>query len=181
MKVGFADETPIRCGLHQRPVQPRFVLAGKARLDIVLAMTMSYIPPNELLTARLKLRPSARSDAEAIYKSYATDPQVTRYLSWYPHKALEDTLDFLARCDRARDAGTDFAYVIEDRADGSMLGMIEVRVQEHAVEYAYVLRRDSWGHGIMTEALSALADNALSHPSIWRVYALCDVENPASA
>jgi RimJ/RimL family protein N-acetyltransferase len=144
-------------------------------------MAVSYLPPNELLTLRLKLRPSATSDAEAIFKSYATDPQVTRYLSWYPHKALEDTLDFLARCDRARDAGTDFAYVIEDRAEGSVLGMIEVRVQEHAVEYAYVLRRNSWGHGTMTEALSALADNALTHPAIWRVYALCDVENLASA
>jgi RimJ/RimL family protein N-acetyltransferase len=121
------------------------------------------------------------SDAEAIFKSYATDPQVTRYLSWHPHKSLEDTRDFLARCERARAAGTDFAYMIEDRENGSVLGMVEVRLQEHAAEYAYVLRRDSWGQGIMPEALSALADNALSHPSIWRVYALCDVENAASA
>lgn len=144
-------------------------------------MTLSYTPPDELSTSRLKLWPSATSDAEAIFKAYATDVQVTRYLSWYPHKAQEDTLEFLARCDQARDAGTDFAYLMEDRGEGSVLGMIEVRVQEHAVEFAYVLRRDSWGHGFMTEALSALVDDALAHPAIWRIYALCDVENPASA
>ncbi len=144
-------------------------------------MIVAYIPPNEFLTSRLKLRPSATSDAEAIFEAYATDPQVTRYLSWHPHTVLQDTLEFLARCDRARAVGTDFAYVIEDREEGSILGMTEVRVQEHAVEYAYVLRRDRWGKGIMTEALSALATNALAHPAIWRVYALCDTENPASA
>lgn len=144
-------------------------------------MTLSYIPPNQFLTLRLRLRPTATSDAEAIFKTYATDPKVTRYLSWQLHTSLQDTLEFLARCDRARALGTDFAYVIEDREDGSILGMVEVRVQDHAVEYAYVLRRDKWGQGIMTEALSELADNALAHPAIWRVYALCDTENPASA
>nr|WP_232844975.1 GNAT family N-acetyltransferase [Paracoccus onubensis] len=144
-------------------------------------MSERYTPPNELFTSRLKLRPSATSDAEAIFNAYATDPHVTRYLSWRPHAVLEDTLGFLAMCDRERAAGSDFAYVIEDRENGAVLGMIEVRVQEHAVEFAYVLRRDRWGQGIMTEALSALADHALSHPAIWRVYALCDTENPASA
>jgi ribosomal-protein-alanine N-acetyltransferase len=144
-------------------------------------MIVSYIPPNEVLTSRLKLRPSATSDAEAIFEAYATDPRVTRYLSWRPHTALQDTLEFLTLCDRERAAGTDFAYVIEDREEGSILGMIEARVQEHAVEFAYVLRRDRWGQGMMTEALSALADNALTHPAICRVYALCDTENPASA
>ncbi|MEJ6402488.1 GNAT family N-acetyltransferase [Yoonia sp. 2307UL14-13] len=144
-------------------------------------MTLTYVPPNEFLTPRLRLRPSAMSDAEAIFNAYATDPHVTRYLSWRPHKAVQDTRAFLALCDRARAEGTDFAYVIEDRDKGLTLGMVEVRVQDHAVEYAYVLRRDHWGQGIMTEALSALADNALAHPAIWRVYALCDAENPASA
>lgn len=144
-------------------------------------MTSGYIPPTEFLTPRIKLRPSATSDAEAIFNAYATDPHVTRYLSWQPHTVLQETTDFLARCDRARAAGTDFAYVIADRKDGAILGMVEVRVQDHAVEYAYVLRRDCWGQGIMTEVLSAFSDHALDHPAIWRVYALCDTENPASA
>lgn len=144
-------------------------------------MISKYVPPTELSTSRLKLRPSATSDAGAIFKAYATDAKVTRHLSWRPHTSLQDTLEFLALCDRDRAMGTDFAYIIEDREEGSMLGMIEVRVQGHAVEYAYVLRRDRWGRGIMTEALSAFVDNALTHPAIWRVYALCDSENPASA
>ena len=144
-------------------------------------MASRYLPPAKLTTSRLHLRPSSVSDADAIFDGYATDPAVTRYLSWRPHRALADTVAFLVRCDRARQAGTDFAYVIEDRETGTVLGMIEVRLQDHAVEYAYVLRQDRWCEGLMTEALSALADDALAHPAIWRVYALCDTENPASA
>ena len=72
-------------------------------------------------------------------------------------------------------------YVIEDADDETLLGMIEARLQDHAVEFAYVLRRDRWGEGLMTEALTALSDHALADPTILRVQALCDIENPASA
>ena len=144
-------------------------------------MTSCYAPPRTLRTARLRLRPSAVSDAEAIFAAYATDPEVTRYLSWRPHRSPRETTAFLALCDRARAAGEVAPYVIEDGGDGTLLGMIEVRLQDHAVEFAYVLRRDRWGRGLMTEALTALSDHALADPAIWRVYALCDTGNPASA
>ena len=144
-------------------------------------MVLAYLPQDVFLTPRLKLRPPVRSDAPAVFDAYGADEAVTRYLSWRPHASTQDTLDFLARCDRARAAGSDFAYIIEDRENGAILGMAEVRVQDHAVEFAYVLRKDKWGQGIMTEALSVLADDALAHPAIWRIYALCDTENAASA
>ena len=144
-------------------------------------MTSPYRPPEDLRTPRLRLRPSAVADADAIFDAYAADPEVTRYLSWRPHRSSAETAGFLAWCDRARAAGAMVPYVIEDGTDGTILGMIEVRLQGHAVEFAYVLRRDFWGRGLMTEALGTLSDHALADPAIWRTYALCDTENPASA
>ncbi|HKP92414.1 MAG TPA: GNAT family protein, partial [Chthoniobacterales bacterium] len=44
-----------------------------------------------------------------------------------------------------------------------------------------VLARPFWGNGYMGEALTAVVDWAFSLPSIHRVWAVCDVENHASA
>jgi RimJ/RimL family protein N-acetyltransferase len=59
--------------------------------------------------------------------------------------------------------------------------MIEIRVDEFKADVGYVISRENWGQGIATEALRSLVDWALSDDSIYRVWALCDVENPASA
>jgi [ribosomal protein S5]-alanine N-acetyltransferase len=44
-----------------------------------------------------------------------------------------------------------------------------------------VLARDHWGQGIMPEALQAVVDLFWSDPAVFRIWAICDVENPASA
>jgi ribosomal-protein-alanine N-acetyltransferase len=44
-----------------------------------------------------------------------------------------------------------------------------------------VLARPWWGQGLMTEALTEVVGWALSQPSIFRISAVCDVENVASA
>jgi ribosomal-protein-alanine N-acetyltransferase len=55
-------------------------------------------PPRTLETERLRLRPPALDDAQAIFGEYAQDPQVTRYLTWRPHDSVETTRTFLRRC-----------------------------------------------------------------------------------
>lgn len=50
-------------------------------------------------TARLYLRKPVSTDAESIFTIYASDPQVTRYLSWPTHRGLDDTRAFLAWSD----------------------------------------------------------------------------------
>ena len=47
--------------------------------------------------------------------------------------------------------------------------------------FGYVLAKKFWGHGFATEALVFLVDWSLAQPEIFRAYAFCDVENPASA
>ena len=47
-------------------------------------------------TERLILRPFREDDAEAIFFGWANDPEVTRYLTWNPHRSLEDTKAILS-------------------------------------------------------------------------------------
>lgn len=45
----------------------------------------------EIDTKRLLLRRFKDSDAEAMFTTWANDPEVTRYLSWKPHGTIEVT------------------------------------------------------------------------------------------
>jgi [ribosomal protein S5]-alanine N-acetyltransferase len=132
-------------------------------------------------TPRLQLRPPRVDDAEAIFRGYATDPEVTRYLTWTPHKSLADTRAFLRACMDAWRLQTEFPWAITPAADERSIGMIELRPTGHMAMVGYVLAREEWGKGYMTEALTAVVDTALALRGIYRVWAVCDVENGASA
>ncbi len=59
--------------------------------------------------------------------------------------------------------------------------MLEIRVAASAVNLGYALARRWWRHGFMTEALTPVVQWAVAQPSIYRVWATCDVDNLASA
>jgi ribosomal-protein-alanine N-acetyltransferase len=137
-------------------------------------------PPRTLETERLRLRPPALDDAQAIFGEYAQDPQVTRYLTRRPHDSVETTRTFLRRCVQSWERETAFPWVITHKADGRLVGMIEPRIDGHRVDLGYVLARPSWGQGLATEAARVVVDWALGEPGVFRVWAVCDADNGAS-
>ena len=119
-------------------------------------------------------------DAEAIFNSYAQDSVVTRYLIWRPHKNIQETKRFLADCAVAWEGYVRFPYVITLKQSGAVIGMIEIRINDFKADVGYVVARPHWGKGLATEALRSLVEWAFRQESIYRVWALCDVENQAS-
>jgi ribosomal-protein-alanine N-acetyltransferase len=77
--------------------------------------------------------------------------------------------------------GTVLPWVLSEPDDGRPIGMIELRPTGHRAEMGYVLARDHWGRGLMSEAARAVADWALAQPGIFRVWSVTDVDNAASA
>jgi RimJ/RimL family protein N-acetyltransferase/catechol 2,3-dioxygenase-like lactoylglutathione lyase family enzyme len=138
-------------------------------------------PPDELHTERLRLRPPVPGDADAIFAHYATDPQVTRFLPWAPHADVAVTRAFLDTLLAARARGERWPWVLERRADGRLLGMIELRREGARAHFGYVLERASWGQGLMSEAVRAVVEWCQSQPEIERVSALVYPDNDASA
>ena len=135
-----------------------------------------------IATARLVLRQPVLADAEAIFASYGQDPEVTRYLVWKPHASLEDSRAFVQSCIDAWAGGVRFPWVITRASDGQLLGMFEARVDGgFKVSVGYVLAREHWGNGYVPEALQAVIDLFWADPAIFRIWAVCDVDNPASA
>jgi len=137
--------------------------------------------PRIIETPRLRLMPPMPEDAEEIFSSYAQDPEVTKYLVWSPHQSIENTRDFLFRCMGVWALETAFPWVIRRKGDERLLGMIEIRMDGYRADLGYVLARPYWGQGIMTEAVRAVVNWALSQEEICRVWAVCDVDNKASA
>jgi len=139
-------------------------------------------PPESFETARLALRPPRAADAPAAFAAYAGDPEVTRYLSWRTYTAPEPLGDFFRRCQAVWAAGQGhFAWVICRRGSDQPVGIIGCEPGDGKAVFGYALGRAHWGQGLMTEALGTLVDWSLRQPEVYRAWAFCDVDNPASA
>ena len=72
--------------------------------------------------------------------------------------------------------------MVTGRTGGTVWGALDLRqAAPHRLEFGYVLGRRFWGLGLMTEALTEVVDWALRQDHLFRISALCDVENIGSA
>ena len=139
-------------------------------------------PPEKVYTKRLLLRQPMMEDASRIFETYAQDHEVTRYLTFEPHASIRDTKTFLKRCLNNWKKNTSFPWTIIRQSDNQLLGMIEiVNIEQSGIQLGYVLAKPFWGNGYMTESLKAIIEWSLKQKDIYRVWAVCDVENSASA
>lgn len=137
--------------------------------------------PATFQTPRLVARLPISSDAARIFASYATKPEVSRYMVWQPHLELATTEVFISECIAAVSAGTRLPYVLAERsAPEVIVGMLEARLLAYKIDLGYVLTPSVWGRGYMPEAISVLTALALQQEEVFRVQAFCDIENVPS-
>ena len=138
-------------------------------------------PPVSFETARLDARLPRVEDAPAVFAAYASDPEVTRYLSWKPYERVEAVAEFIRGRLEAWDKGEGhFAWTLCAKGADDPIGSIGCSFEGGKAMFGYVLARKHWGRGLMPEALRFLVDWALAQPEIFRAWAFCDVENVAS-
>jgi RimJ/RimL family protein N-acetyltransferase len=138
-------------------------------------------PPANWETKRLVLRPATRAEAPVAFETYAANPDVSRYMMWRPHRSVAETEQFLRRCEDDWEKRVGFPWTLWLKADGSFAGMLSARVKRHSVDIGYVLVPRLWRRGLMSEAVAGLIEWAMSQSEIHRVWAVCDVDNVASA
>ena len=137
--------------------------------------------PSSIETERLVLRRPTIEDSPAIFDGYAQDPEVVRHVMWRPHSSIGDTNDFLMTVLQRLQQEKEQSWAITLKSNGRLIGMIAVRPNGFKHDIGYVLARPQWGRGIMTEAARSVVDLSLSDPQVRRVWAVCDVDNAASA
>jgi len=132
-------------------------------------------------TARLLLRLVTIVDVDAIFDSYAQDEEVARYLIWRPHRSRSETQAYVEHC-IATPSEVERTYMLVGREDNVVRGAFAVRQRApHRLDCGYVLARRWWRQGLMTEVLTGVTVCALRQPSVFRIGAVCDVENIGSA
>ena len=138
-------------------------------------------PPRTFATARLFGRPPRPDDAEAVFTAYASDPEVTRYLSWRAYSRVQPLAVFFQECAAHWEKGAGpFAWLLCLKGTDTPIGSIGITIEGGKVMFGYVLAKKFWHRGFAAEALTPLVDWALMQPTIFRAWAFCDVENTAS-
>jgi len=146
-------------------------------------MTRVPLPAPTLATARLRLRPFADGDADALF-ALQSDPYVLRYWDSSPwtDRARADT--FLEDCRQMAEDGTGARLVIEKASDGAFCGWCSVARWNpvfRSASVGYILADSAWGNGYATEAVRAMLGWAFDTLDLNRVAAEVDTRNPASA
>jgi ribosomal-protein-alanine N-acetyltransferase len=98
-------------------------------------------PPERIETERLTLRKPRRDDAPAIFLAYAQDQEVTRYMTWRPHKNIGETYRIVELMLKLWDEGEAYSYVITLKNSDSAIGTIAMHPEGFKVSIGYVLAR----------------------------------------
>lgn len=145
---------------------------------------MKHCGTQTLETKRLILRRFTVRDADAMYTNWASDPEVTRYLTWPAHAGVETSRAVLAdwTAAYAQESCYQWAIVLKDRADEPIgsIGAVDVSDDIAAVQIGYCLGRRWWHQGIMSEALLAVMDFFFDAVGCNRVACRHDPRNPHS-
>ena len=127
------------------------------------------------------LRPFTLNDDRDMFYGWASDPWVTRYLTWLPHQSVAETRDFLQHTlQQYQDPPTyQWAIVYQGQLVGS-ISAVHLNDGDDNCEVGYCLSHNYWGRGIMTAALKLVLQHFLFTVGYHRVSARHAVQNPAS-
>ncbi len=141
------------------------------------------LPTPTLHTTRLRLRPFADTDAEALFALHG-NAYVLRYWDSPPWSEPARAERFLATCRQLAEEGSGARLAIDRRSDGAFLGwcgLTRWNPDHRSASLTYCLAEAAWGQGYATEAAGALLQWAFDTLDLNRVQAEVDTRNAASA
>jgi ribosomal-protein-alanine N-acetyltransferase len=130
-----------------------------------------------LETKRLKLRKATKMDIYDMLE-YASDSETVKYLDWEGAETKDEVLKGVIDFHWSNPG----IWVIELKETQKCIGTIDIRLRpEHEkAEFGYVLNRNYWNKGYMTEVLSSILQLCFSKLDLNRVESLHYVGNESS-
>ena len=109
-----------------------------------------------LETKRLILRSFKEGDEESIFL-WASDSKVSEYLTWKPHKDIEETKKILSYWLEEYSKKETVRFAITLKENNLLIGGIDVvKIISGTPVIGYNLNRNYWNKGYMSEALSSM-------------------------
>ena len=135
-------------------------------------------------TKRLILRPITREDFHDVC-TYGCDEETGRYMIHWP-KTPEGVGKFLAECEDAAESANsywfEFAMVLKET--DRVIGNITLSRNGSASdlwEIGWILHKQHWGKGLMTEAAKEVIRHAFHRLGISEIVATCNEKNIGSS
>ena len=145
---------------------------------------MKAISTQILQTDRLILRRFVESDAEAMFQNWASSAENLIYVSWDPHPDVEVTRNSIRNWVASYTNPNYYKWAIclkenpeQVIGDISIVAMDEI---DSSCEVGYILGKNYWGRGMMTEAMTAVLDFCFTQAGFQKVRARYASLNPAS-
>lgn len=143
---------------------------------------MKDLGTKTLETDRLILRKFKLADSEAVFKNWGSDLNVTKYVSFAPHKKVEETKEIISMW-ISEYADDNFNWIVELKETHEVIGSISVNgksKKHNNCEIGYVYGSKFWGNGYATEALRKVLEYLLVDCDFHLVEARHYESNPAS-
>ena len=145
---------------------------------------MKHCGTQTIETERLLLRKFTLDDAEAMYRNWASDPEVTKFLTWPAHGSVEVTKMVLGDWVSSYEKNDyyQWAIVLKERGSDPVGSISAVGLNDNVdlVHIGYCLGREWWHQGIMSEALQAVRDFFFDEVGANRIESRHDPRNPHS-
>lgn len=145
---------------------------------------MKHCGTQRLETERLVLRRFEEKDAAAMYRNWASDEEVTKFLMWQTHANEEVSQSITEEWVKsyAKEDYYQWAIVPRENGDEPIGSIAAVRLEEETsmVHIGYCIGRAWWHRGIMSEALHAVMDFFFDVVEVNRVESRHDPRNPHS-
>lgn len=144
---------------------------------------MIHIGTQTLETDRLLLRKYEITDADDMYRNWVTDPAVSRFWSWKPHENIEETKSLLQGWIYDYSKLDNYNWVIVIKELSEAIGYIylnEINNEEKSASIHYLVSREFWNQGIITEAYRAVLDFSFNKIGITKIHTHHHIDNPAS-
>ena len=144
---------------------------------------MKHVGTKTIETDRLILRRFTMEDAEPMFRNWASDERVTKFLIWPPHANIDVTRMVLNEWVNSYANDNYYQWAIELKELREPIGSISVVHLDDKTMKAhigYCIGADWWHKGIMSEALKAVIDFMFDEVGMQRVEARHDTNNPHS-
>ncbi len=145
---------------------------------------MTHCGTQRIETERLLLRRFSIRDADAMFRNWASDPEVTKYLTWPAHSSAEVSRAVLEDwvSSYAQENYYKCAIVLKAKGNDPIESISAMGMNDEIdmIHVGYCLGRDWWRQGIMSEALHAVMDFFFDEVGANRIESRHDPRNPHS-
>jgi ribosomal-protein-alanine N-acetyltransferase len=136
-----------------------------------------------LETERLILRRFTLDDADAMFRNWCNDPEVTKFLMWQTHKNVEETRQIREEWVSAYEQPDNYQWAIVPKDFGEPIGSIAVvhkNDEAKMVQIGYCIGKAWWHLGYTSEALTELVRFFFENVGVNRIESRHDPRNPNS-